>query len=148
MAARRPRSGHRPPPALPSAMCFAPALVVPDVPLRSLRATVEGSHPHPRPTAQIRRRGAARARPDATSRHGCAVARWTVLRSSELAGAAPRRWIQASADAAERVRVACATRRLGRRAVAWGRAERRSEATVTSARHGRAVARATASCSS
>jgi hypothetical protein len=112
-AARRPQSGHRPPPALPSATCFAPVPVVPDMSMGSLRAAVEGSRPHPRPTPQIGRRDAARAHRDATSRRGCAEARWTVLRSSELAGA-PRWRIQASAGAAERVRVACATRRLGR----------------------------------
>ena len=65
------------------------------------------------PPNRAARRG-ARAHRDATSRRGCAEARWTVLRSSELAGA-PRWRIQASAGAAERVRVACATRRLGRR---------------------------------
>eukprot|EP00966_Prymnesium_polylepis_P148252 3424704-Prymnesium_polylepis.1 len=32
---------HRPPPTLLSGTCFAPAPVVPDMPLRSLRAAVE-----------------------------------------------------------------------------------------------------------
>ena len=111
----RATTGHNtPPPTVSSTTCFATVPVVPDMSTGSLRAAVEGSRPHPHPTPQIGRRDAARAHRDATSRRGCAEARWTVLRSSELAGA-PRWRIQASAGAAERVRVACATRRLGRR---------------------------------
>ena len=145
---QRPRSGHRPSPTLLSGTCFAPAPEVPDMPLRSLRAAVEGSRPHPPPSPQIA--GGATPRALVRTLHRGAAVRWLggpsyAFQSSweHRAGGSRRRRTPPSASGSRARRAG-----WGAAAVARGRAERRSEATVTSARHGRAVARVTASCSS
>ena len=145
---QRPRSGHRPPPTLLSGTCFAPAPAVPDMPLRSIRAAVKGSHPHPPPTPQIA--GGATPRALIRTLHRGAAVRWLggpshAFQSSRehRAGGSRRRRTPPNASGSRARRAG-----WGAAAVARGRAERRSEATVTSARHGRAVTRGTASCSS